>query len=140
MPNLYAVLADVTVTVHAAFVAFVIVGQMAILIGWIKGWGWTRHLVFRAAHLAAIGFVVLESWFDIPCSLTVLENALRARSGLQPYEQTFIGYWLERLLYYSAPSWVFTLIYTLLGALTLAVFFAYPPRRDVSKRTRRHVQ
>jgi hypothetical protein len=86
MPNLYAVLADVTVTVHAAFVAFVVGAQVLILIGWPAGWGWTRRTAFRAVHVAAIGLVVLKTWLDVPCALTVLENALRTRSGFQPYE------------------------------------------------------
>jgi hypothetical protein len=110
-------------------VAFVIGGQAAIMIGWLTGWRWTRGLAFRAAHLAAIGFVVAESWFEIPCSLTVLENVLRARSGALAYEQGFIRDWLTRLLFYSGPSWVFTLVYTLFGGLVIATFIAYPPRR-----------
>lgn len=114
---------------HAAFVAFVVGGQAAILVGWGRGWQWTRAFGFRAVHLAAIGLVVLESWLDIPCSLTVLEDALRARSGAQGYEQGFIADWLTRLIYYSAPAWVFTVVYTLAGALILATFVLYPPIR-----------
>lgn len=129
-PSDYAVLADLTLAVHAAFVAFVVGGQVAILIGWLTGWEWTRGRFFRFTHLAAIGFVVLESWFEIPCSLTVLENALRIRSGTAAYQQGFLGYWLARLLFYSAPPWVFTLIHTLFGALVLTTFFAYPPKRS----------
>lgn len=104
-------------------------GQAAVLIGWLKGWRWTRGLAFRIAHLAAIGFVVVESWFDIPCSLTVLENALRVRAGAVAYEHGFIRDWLTRLLFYSAPWWVFALVYTLFGGLVLATFVVYPPRR-----------
>ncbi|MEW6681507.1 MAG: DUF2784 domain-containing protein [Nitrospirota bacterium] len=128
-PSDYAVLADVTLAVHAAFVAFVIGGQAAVLIGWLEGWRWTRGLAFRIAHLAAIGFVVVESWIDIPCSLTVLENALRVRAGAVAYEHGFIRDWLTRLLFYSAPWWVFTLVYTLFGGLVLTTFVVYPPRR-----------
>lgn len=126
----YALLADFTLAVHAAFVAFVVGGQVAILIGWLRDWEWTRGRLFRFTHLAAIGFVVLESWFEIPCSLTVLENAFRIRSGAAAYEQSFIGHWLAHLLFYEAPPWVFTLIHTLFGALVVATFFAYPPRRS----------
>ena len=59
MANPYAFAADAVVTVHAAFVVFVGGGQAAILIGWINYWNWTRHLVFRVAHLAAIGWQLL---------------------------------------------------------------------------------
>jgi len=110
-------------------VVFVLAGQAAILIGWLRGWRWTRGLAFRTGHLVGIGLVVAESWFDIPCSLTVLENTLRARSGALGYEHGFMRDWLTRLLFYSAPSWVFTLAYTLFGGVVLATFIAYPPRR-----------
>jgi hypothetical protein len=123
------VLADVTLATHAAFVAFVVVGQAAILIGWLNGWRWTQSVAFRIVHLTAIGFVVMESWFNLPCSLTVLENTLRVRAGALAYEHGFVRDWLARLLFYSAPGWVFTLIYTLFGGLALATFVAYPPRR-----------
>jgi hypothetical protein len=129
MANPYALAADVVVTIHAIFVAFVVGGQTAILIGWIKRWSWTRRLAFRVAHLAAIGFVVLESWFDIPCSLTILENRFRVLAGAELYEISFIGYWLDRLLFYPAPGWVFTLIYSVFGTLAVTTFLAYPPRR-----------
>ena len=133
MANPYAFAADAVVMVHAVFVAFVGGGQAVILIGWIKHWGWTRRLAFRVAHLAAIGFVVLESWFDIPCSLTLLENRLRVLAGAEPYEISFIGYWLDRLLFYTAPVWVFTLFYSLFGALVVITFLAYPPQRLQSR-------
>ncbi len=129
MPSDYAVFADVVLAVHAAFVAFVVGGQAAILVGWFKRWRWTRGLAFRAAHLAAIGFVVAESWFDIPCSLTVLENTLRTRAGAVAYEEGFIRDWLTRLLFYTGPSWVFTVVYTLFGGVVLATFVAHPPTR-----------
>lgn len=126
----YAVLADVILAVHAAFVAFVIGGQAAILLGWRKGWRWTRGFAFRAVHLAAIGVVVAESWFDIPCSLTVVENTLRVRAGAVAYEHGFIRDGVTHVLFYSAPSWVFTVVYTLFGALVLATVVAYPPSRS----------
>jgi hypothetical protein len=125
-----AVLADVTLISHALFVAFVIGGQAAILIGWSSGWGWTRTLVFRGAHAAAIGVVVVKAWLEIPCVLTELENTLRERAGAAPYQQTFIGYWLGRLVYYSAPPWVFILAYSLFALLALATWVAYPPTRS----------
>jgi hypothetical protein len=130
MPSLYAVLADVTLIAHAIFVVFVIGGQAAIIIGWRRGWGWTRRGVFRGVHLAAIGIVVVKTWLSVPCVLTVLEDALRERSGAEPYQQTFIGYWLGRLLYYSAPPWIFVLGYSLFAMLALAAFIAYPPTRS----------
>jgi hypothetical protein len=33
------------------------------------------------------------------------------------------------VLFYNAPSWVFTLIYSLFGALVAATWWRWPPRR-----------
>ena len=91
-------LADLVGLWHGLFVLFVVGGQSLILIGWVSGWVWTRGRIFRLLHLAAIGFVVLESWLGIPCPLTVLEAGLRDSATTA----SFIGYWLDRLLYFQA--------------------------------------
>lgn len=129
MSEPYALLADVVVVAHAAFVLFVIAGQLAIVAGWARGWQWTRDPVFRTAHLGAIGFVVLEAWFGVVCPLTALEKHLRTLAGTAVYESSFIGYWAHRLLFYEAPAWVFTVAHSLFGMLVAASFVLYPPRR-----------
>ena len=121
--------ADLVLVAHAAFIAFVVGGQIMILVGWARGWHWPRHLPFRVLHLAAIATVVLESWFGIICPLTWLEFELRADEGSPLAADGFVAYWLHRLIFYDAPSWVFTLVYTLFGATVVAAFVWYPPRR-----------
>ncbi len=123
-----ALLADFIVLMHALFVLFVVAGQALILIGWFSGWHWTRNLIYRIAHLAAIGFVVAEAWLGVVCPLTILEHELRASAGQTVHDMSFIGYWLHRLLYYTAPEWVFTLVYTLFALLVIATFAFYPPQ------------
>jgi hypothetical protein len=123
-------LADGVLVLHGAFVLFVVGGQVLILLGWAGGWTWTRRLTFRLLHLVSIGFVVLEAWFGIPCPLTDLENWLRIRAGeAAAYQVSFIGHWVGRLLYYDAPPWVFTTIYTAFSLLVVLTFVWYPPRR-----------
>lgn len=126
---LYEILADVTVAVHALFVLFVVGGQLAILAGWLRKWDWTRSFAFRATHCAAIIFVVIATWFGMTCPLTTLENNLRHLAGTGTYDMSFIGYWLDRLLFYTAQEWVFILIYTAFGCLVIIMYIAYPPRR-----------
>lgn len=130
-PGIWLVLADLTLVIHAAYVLFVVGGQMAIVVGWGLGWLWTRHLAFRLLHLVAIGFVMLEAWLGVTCPLTVVENLLRAKAGAAAYEGSFIGHWLARLIFYSAPEWVFTFFYTAFAALVLVTWLVYPPRRKI---------
>ena len=56
---------------------------------------------------------------------------LRAKSGATTglaYSDSFVGYRLHRVLFYSAPPWVFVLAYSVFGVLVVAVWFRYPPR------------
>ncbi|MEW6353004.1 MAG: DUF2784 domain-containing protein [Pseudomonadota bacterium] len=131
MTTVYAILADVVLVTHAAFVLFVIAGQALILLGWSQGWNWTRNVPFRAAHLFAIGFVAVEAWLGRVCPLTVWETRLRELAGARGYETDFITYWVQRLLFYDFPEWVFTLAYSLFLLLVIITFIAYPPRRKI---------
>jgi len=125
--NLYLIAADSILLLHVMFVVFVIVGLILILVGKLRCWPWIRNVWFRLAHLAAIGVVVLQSWLGIICPLTTFEMFLRSRAGDTAYSGTFVSHWLERILYYQAPAWVFALCYTSFGILVIASWFWVPP-------------
>ncbi len=128
LPALYNTLADLTLIAHTTLVMFVVLGQVGILIGWGRAWRWTRGAIFRLMHLACILVVMLETWFGVTCPLTALENHWRIRAGEAGYESSFIGAWLDRLLFYNAPAWLFTTLYTLFALAVLTSFLLYPPR------------
>ena len=130
----YGVLADVVVAIHALYVGFVIFGLVAILVGYARNWRWVRNPYFRIAHLAAIGLVCLEAIVGMVCPLTNLENALRVAAGQSTYRADFIGYWLDRLIFYDFPPLVFTIVYLAFGALVLATFWLIPIRIDAPSR------
>ncbi|CAG0940235.1 hypothetical protein GPROT2_00864 [Gammaproteobacteria bacterium] len=127
--NAWGALADAVLLVHAAFVAFVVIGQVLVLAGLAFGWRWVRGRRLRIAHLAAIGVVVAQAWAGVLCPLTVLENALRARAGEGGYGGSFIAHWLHRLIFFDAPMWVFTVAYTAFGLLVAATWYWGGPRR-----------
>ena len=125
--NVYAVAADALLALHALFVVFVVMGLVLVVIGGVRHWRWVRNRWFRLIHLGAIGFVVAQAWAGQICPLTVWENALRRRAGELGYQGSFIGHWLEQLLYYDAPLWLFTLVYTLFGLAVLASWWWVRP-------------
>lgn len=125
---LYRLLADLIVIVHAAWVLFLVLGQVAILIGLALGKSWARNPWFRSLHLAMIGYVVLEAALGWDCPLTVWEHRLRERAGQATYPGDFLGYWAHRLIFVDAEPWVFTLVYALFGLLVAATFVGAPPR------------
>lgn len=127
----YQVLADIVLATHFAVVLFVIGGLVAIVIGNIRGWRFVNGWWFRAAHLAAIAVVVAQAWFGVVCPLTTLESALRVKAGGTGYETSFIEHWITRLLFYDAPTWVFTVAYTLFGLCVAAAWWRFPPRRSL---------
>lgn len=129
MPNhYYLYAADVILIGHVLFVAFIVLGLLAIFLGKSMHWPWVRNPWFRAAHLLGIGYVVVQSWFGIMCPLTVWEKALRAKAGAVVYSGDFIQHWLSKLLFFEAPLWVFAAVYTLFGAAVLASWFWVRPR------------
>ena len=125
--SVYLLLADAILALHLLFVLFVVFGLLLVIVGYFRGWQWVRNRRFRFAHLAAIGVVVVQSWLGAVCPLTVWEMALRERAGDATYAGSFIQHWLQTLLYYQAPGWVFILLYTAFGSLVLASWFFVRP-------------
>jgi polyferredoxin len=124
----YRISADLVVMFHFSYIAFVVFGQLAILIGLARGWRWVRNPRFRIAHLVAIAIVAGQALLGIVCPLTTLEKYLRAQAGQESYPGAFIGYWAHRLTFYEAPNRVFTLAYALFGLAVLVTFALAPPR------------
>ena len=130
----YHVEADLVAAVHAAYIAFVVFGFIAIILGVAMGWQWVRNVYFRAAHLAAILLVCVEAMIGVSCPLTILEDRLRVLGADTPYPRSFVGYVLDRLIFYDFPQWLFTSVYLSFGALVLLTFLLAPPRIGRSRR------
>src|SRR5271169_2872038 len=126
--NDYLLLADTVAVFHAAYVAFVTIGFVLIAIGIAMRWEWVRAFWFRAAHLGAIAVVCAESLMGAACPLTTLEGKLRAMSGEASPASDFVGYWVDRLIYFDLPTWIFMVVYALFGILVTIVFILAPPR------------
>jgi hypothetical protein len=121
-----ALLADVVLAVHVAFVAFVVGGFALIVAGIARGWDWVLNPAFRWTHLAAIVVVALEALAGVACPLTVWEDLLRRGAAS---ETSFMARWLRRLLYWDLPPWAFTVAYVSFAAAVAFVLWRHPPRR-----------
>jgi polyferredoxin len=124
----YQLLADLVLSLHLAIVVFVIGGLVVVIAGNLFAWHWVNALWFRLAHLGAIATVVAQAWFGAVCPLTSLEMWLRAKAHETTYSTSFIEHWMPRILYYEAPTWVFTAIYSLFGLVVAAAWWYFPPR------------
>jgi len=123
----FAWLANSVLIVHVGIVSFVLGGLIAVIAGNARHWRWVNAPAFRIAHLVAIAVIAAEAWFGVICALTTLEMWLRTRAGASTYSGSFIEHWLQRLLYYDAPPWVFLVGYTLFATLVVALWWRYPP-------------
>lgn len=130
MTRLYAILADVVLTLHVAVVWFVILGLLLTLAGGCFGWGWVRNGWFRLTHLVTIVFVVLQAWVKQICFLTTWEVWLRERAGQAYYGDSAVSRVLGRFIWIEGvETWVFVVAYTVFGAMVVAAWVFVPPRR-----------
>lgn len=136
----YGYLADAIVAAHVAYVSFVVVGQLVILIGWLRRWAWIRNFWFRSAHFTAMAIVAVESIFGVVCPLTEWEDNLRTAAGQTVEQGTFIGRFLHHLMFFSAEPWVFTTAYLLFTMFIVVTLVTAPPRlpRRANQRSSRN--
>lgn len=121
------IIADGILVMHFLFIAFVLLGQAGIVIGGVRHWAWVRQRGFRLVHLAAITFIVLQSWAGMLCPLTAWENSFRRAEGETAYTGTFVSHWIGKLVYHDFPQWLFMIVYTLFGLVALASWFVVKP-------------
>jgi len=125
----YQALANAVLAIHAAFVAFIVLAIPCIYLGKALHWRWVRNYWLRIAHLAGIFIVVAQAWAGVICPLTTLEMWLREKGGLAAYGESFIEHWLQQLIYWSFPAWVFIVIYSLFALLVIFTWYVVPPTK-----------
>jgi hypothetical protein len=103
---LYALLACLTVGVHAAFVVFVAFGGLVV---------WRRPRI-ALLHVPAVLWGAFVEFSGRVCPLTPLENHFRAVAGAGGYREGFIEHYVLQLMY---PQALTTRLQYVLGALVL---------------------
>jgi len=120
-------LADIVLLIHFGLALFIVLGLVAICLGGVREWVWVRNLRFRVTHIVAITVVAFEGALGITCPLTLWEDWLRQNAGAP----SFVARWVQRLLYYDLPEWVFAIVYV---AVALATALAWIYVRPASNR------
>jgi hypothetical protein len=126
----YGIAADLMVAIHVSYIAYIVLGQLLIIVAAPLKWQWARNPWFRLTHLAAIGIVAYEAIRGLRCPLTVWEEQLRQMAGqMFNGSETFLGRVLHDLMFIeNQPEIFFTTLY--LGVLVLVIqgLVMYPPR------------
>ena len=118
-------LADIVLVIHFCIVMFITSGFFLIPIGYTSNWGWISNVKFRIFHCGMMMCVTLETLLGIACPLTYLENFLRGTTQ----SESFIGYWIQKLIYWDLPTYVFFILYCILLGWTLFMWRIFPPKR-----------
>ena len=127
---MYGYLADGVVIFHVLYVAYVLIGQQAIIVAAPFKWLWARNPWFRFTHLAAIGIVAVEAIMGWRCPLSTWEEQLRLMGG-QTFDSSmsFMGRIFHNLLFIDGmPEGFFTVLHLSMMVLVAQGLVMYPPR------------
>ena len=128
MQQFYLILADAILLTHALIVAFNVFSLPLIWIGYFLRWRFVRNFYFRTFHLLIIAYVAVQALVGEICPFTTWENDLRLRAETNPrYATSFVGHWLQRLIFYEADERVFTIAYVTFLVLVLITLFLVKP-------------
>ena len=123
-------LAQLVLALHLAVIAFNVAGLVAIPLGARLGWRWVRIRWWRALHVASWVAVAVQAVLGRACVLTYWQDALSGAG-----EAPLIMRWVNSLIYWPLPMWVFTAMYLALFAYVLALWrWVAPSRRPSSGR------
>lgn len=117
--------ATLVLIVHFAIIAFNVIGCLAIPVGAWRGWRWVRGYWWRLAHLASLAVVALQALLGRACFLTIWQEDLAGSAVHQP----LIAGWINRIIYWPLPLWMFALAYVAVFAYVVLLWFVVRPRR-----------
>lgn len=121
------ILATAIVIVHLGVVAFNIFGLVIVPIGGWQHWEFVRGFTWRLIHLLTLGIVALQAALGRACLLTIWESDLMSGgNGIIP--SPMIARFIDSLLYWPLPLWVFTAIYIAVLIYAVLLWRWVPPR------------
>jgi hypothetical protein len=113
--SFYSVLAIFVLFLHAGFILWVIFGALLT----------PSRPFLRWLHIASLIWGFLTELLPWPCPLTLLENWLEIKAGVEPYQGGFLLHYLDKLVYPDISATVLTVV----GVLVCALNFAYYGRQ-----------
>ena len=110
--NFYSALAIPVLFLHALFILWVVFGALL-----------TRSRpILRCLHVGSLVWGILAELLPWPCPLTVLENRLEGKAGVEPVQGGFLLHYLDRLVYPDISSTMLTIAAVIICALNLAFY------------------
>ena len=111
-PNIYSTLATAVLLVHAVFIVWVVFGALL-----------TRSRpVLRWLHIVSLIWGILAELLPWPCPVTLLENWLEQKAGVEPYKGGFLLHYLDKLVYPDISATALTVAGVIVCSFNLAVY------------------
>jgi hypothetical protein len=117
--------AMIVLALHLAIIVFNVAGCVLIPLGAWRGWRVVRGFGWRLMHLISFAVVALQALLGRACFLTLWQDQLTGDSNVQPLIET----WVNRLIYWPLPLWVFAAAYLVLFVYVLALWVWVRPIR-----------
>ena len=121
MPD--AKIAEAILAIHVVVIAFNVAGLVVIPVGAWLGWRLVRIAWLRLSHLAMLLIVTGQALAGRACILTIWQDELAGNS--QP-AQPMIMHWVDRLIYWNLPMWVFAVMYSVVFLYVVALTALVP--------------
>jgi hypothetical protein len=110
--SFYSALAIFVLLLHALFILWVAFGAFV-----------TRSRPpLRWLHIVSLVWGILTELLPWPCPLTLLENWLEGKAGVEPYRGGFLLHYLDKLVYPDISATVLTVAGVVVCVLNLLLY------------------
>ncbi|HXQ12753.1 MAG TPA: DUF2784 family protein [Caulobacteraceae bacterium] len=116
------VLGEVILAAHVAIIGFNLFGLVAIPLGAWRGWRFVRRRVWRLLHLGSFAVVALQAILGRACFLTDWEADVVG----DPLHAPLIMRWVNAVIFWPLPMWVFDAVYVALFVYVVALLWLVP--------------
>lgn len=104
--------AEIVLAIHLCWILWVIFGAF-----------WTRGRVFLTAfHLLSLVWGIIVEVSSLPCPLTLAEQWLETKAGINPYQGGFLIHYLDSIVYPDLPEWLLVYVGVAICALNLLIY------------------
>lgn len=124
MSGMNAAAGQLILALHLLVIAFNVAGLVAIPLGARLNWRLVRIRWLRLLHLGALAAVAVQATLGRACFLTVWQSELTGGGRADP----LIMRWVNSLVFWPLPIWVFTALYLAVFAYAVALWWIAPPR------------
>ena len=116
-------LIDAILALHFTIIAFNVAGLVVIPLGGILGWRVVRVAWLRLLHLGLLAIVAGQALAGRACILTIWQNEL---TGGNPAPEPMIMRWVDGLIYWNLPIYVFAVLYSAVFLYVVALCLLVP--------------